>query len=441
MLTNRKDDVQATISRLAETPDIAAIRIYDKTGRIVMSAHAEEIGQRIMPDTETCRACHQDNRTTKAAILQPGKRAHEELRSDVLRHLSAIETEPSCVNSACHAHTADQRVLGVLDVEMSMAPMAAALRADKSHFFWATGILAVILLATVAVFIHRGIQIQRELQQAQRQVLHMEKMASLGKLSATVAHEINNPLSGMLVYAGLSRRDLQEQPLDPAVQKEVLGYLAVIERECRRCGDIVQNLLLFARRDGSSMAPVDVNEIVRRSLMLVEHHLHMSGLKLKTEYLEADSRIMADGGQLQQALVALLVNAVEAMSGLAEGQGELVVGLHGTADSIGIDISDNGIGIPNDVLPKIFEPFFSTKEAEKGVGLGLSVVYGIVERHGGRIDVDSKVGVPGGAPSTLGRGRGTTFHLTLPRQSSGKPSPPAPLPSCRVRQAGEGRLA
>jgi two-component system NtrC family sensor kinase len=144
--------------------------------------------------------------------------------------------------------------------------------------------------------------------------------------------------------------------------------------------------------------------------MLVEHHLHMSGLKLKTEYLEADSRIMADGGQLQQALVALLVNAVEAMSGVPEGQGELVVVLHGTADSVRIDIGDNGIGIRSDVLPQIFEPFFSTKEAENGVGLGLSVVYGIVQRHGGRIEVDSQVG------------KGTTFHLTLPRNPPEKPA-------------------
>jgi two-component system NtrC family sensor kinase len=152
------------------------------------------------------------------------------------------------------------------------------------------------------------------------------------------------------------------------------------------------------------MAAVDVNDVVRRSLMLVEHHLHMSGLKLKAEFLEGDSRITADGGQLQQALVALLVNAVEAMTGLEEGRGELTVRIRGTAEAIEIDVGDNGAGIPAEVLPKIFEPFFSTKEATNGVGLGLSVVYGIVQRHGGRIDVDSKVG------------SGTTFHLTLPRR-------------------------
>ena len=310
-----------------------------------------------------------------------------------------------------------RQVLGVLDLEMSTAPMAAALGAAKVHFLWATGILTIIILAVVAVFIRRGLQtpisrlcagtrriaagdldsrvevrghdelaelaeafnhmaedlsaarrevtqwsqnLERkvaektaELQQAQRQVLHMEKMASLGKLSATVAHEINNPLTGMLVYAELSRRDLQEQPLDPAVREEVMRYLSVIERECRRCGGIVQNLLFFARRSGASMAPVDVNDVVRQSLMLVEHHLHMSGLKLKAEFLEGDSRITADGGQLQQALVALLVNAVEAMSGLPEGRGELTVraARHGRTRSE-IDIGDNGIGIPGDVLPQ-----------------------------------------------------------------------------------------
>ena len=346
MLANRKDDVQATIARLAETPDIAAIRVYDKTGRIVMSARPEEIGRQLAADTETCRACHQDERTiSKAAILQPGKHADEKRLPDVLRHLSAIENSAGCSASSCHAHPADKAVLGVLDLEMSTAPMTAALGTAKTHFFLATAVLTCVVLAVVAVFIRRGLQapIARlsagtrriaqgdldtrvevsghgelaelakalngmaddlssarrevtqwseslenkvaektlELQQAQRQVLHMEKMASLGKLSATVAHEINNPLSGMLVYAGLCRRELHEQPLDPAVREEVLRYLEVIERECRRCGGIVQNLLLFARQSGSAMAPVNVNEIVRQSLMLVEPRLQMNGVELQ----------------------------------------------------------------------------------------------------------------------------------------------------------------
>jgi len=147
-----------------------------------------------------------------------------------------------------------------------------------------------------------------------------------------------------------------------------------------------------------------VNEIVRHCLMLVEHRLEMSGVQLQCELLPGNSQIVADSEQLQQALLALLVNAVEAMSAQPPDCGRLTVRLHGDADSITIEIGDNGVGIPEDVQARIFEPFFSTKEDTKGVGLGLSVVYGIVQRHGGRIEVDSYVGI------------GTTFYLTLPRQ-------------------------
>ena len=244
-----------------------------------------------------------------------------------------------------------------------------------------------------------------ELGRAQRQVLHMEKMASLGKLSATVAHELNNPLSGVLTYARLVRRELTEQPVAADVREELTRYLILIEKECSRCGAIVRNLLLFARRTGVTMAPLDLNEIVERSLMLVRHHLEISGVKLHCELLSGDREIVADGGQLQQALVALLVNSVEAMKGL-DGQGELSVRLKGSDHEVQIDIADNGMGIPAEVLPQIFDPFFSTKEAENGngVGLGLSVVYGIVQQHGGQIDVDSTVG------------QGTVFRVRLPRQ-------------------------
>ena len=163
------------------------------------------------------------------------------------------------------------------------------------------------------------------------------------------------------------------------------------------------------------MAPVDLNEVVERALMLVRHHLEMSGITLRSQLLEKDTVIVADAGQLQQALLALLVNAVEAMAG-QEG-GELSVCLRGTPFGVWIDIGDTGVGIPPEVLPLIFEPFFSTKEKESGVGLGLAVVYGIVERHGGRIEVKSQVG------------RGTVFHLWLPRrEQETTPAPAQVLP-------------
>jgi len=468
MLLNRKDEVQATIERLAHGPGISAIRVYDKDGAIVMSARREEIGRRIEIDVDTCLSCHEeDHQPRDTAILERKSLARIGDGPEVLRHLSVIENERTCATAACHAHPADNRVLGVLDLEMSMAPLDAAIRRAQKQFLWTTLTLILIVGLVVSVFLRRVVQrpvyrlfegtrriadgdletrievrgrhelarlaeafnqmagdlsaarrqvnewsqqLEHKVEEktkalglAQRQVLQMEKMASLGKLSATVAHELNNPLSGMLTYARLVRRELGDQAMDVGLRAELTRYLSLIEMECSRCGAIVQNLLVFARRRGAAMARIDLNEVVERSLMLVRHHLEIRGIRLKSELLAQDSEIVADAGQLQQALVALLVNAVEAMQGHDHGEGELTVRLRGTADEVQIDVGDTGLGIPPEVLPQIFEPFFSTKEAEKGVGLGLAVVYGIVQRHGGRIEVESHVG------------QGTVFHVRLPR--------------------------
>lgn len=462
MLLNRLDEVQAMIERLAAGGDVAAIRVYDKEGEVVLSSDRAELGSRAALEDPPCAGCHE-----AAARLDARLRATDLVRGpggEVLRQLSVIENDAACMASGCHAGAADQTVLGVLDVEMSMLPLEAALASERRQIVWATlGLMAVIgLVATVAFrrLIHRPIRALKEgtrriaggdldtriavagghelgylardfnrmaadldrsrrevtewsrtlearvaektaeLQAAQRQVMHMEKMASLGKLSATVAHEINNPLSGVLTYARLVERELAEQALPAEARAELARYLRLAQQECARCGEIVQNLLVFARRTGTEMRAVDLNEIVDRCLMLVRHHLELTGIALWTAPLEGDPVIRADPGQVQQALVALLVNAIEAMR---EG-GELTVRLAGDAERVRISIADTGVGMSTEVQAQIFEPFFSTKTRESGVGLGLAVVYGIVSRHGGRIEVTSEPGA------------GTTFDLELPRQ-------------------------
>lgn len=469
MLLNRLDQVQATIERLAQAPEVAAIRVYDKTGAIVLSARSSEYGQTIALDSDTCQSCHGNGVTLDDAVLQRSSLTQSEGGPEVLRHLIVIENEPSCAIAECHFHPADRRVLGVLDVEMSMAPLEAAIRTSKQQLLFTTIGLILISGLVAALFVRRVVhrptqqlyegtqriaagdletrievhgehelarlaeafnrmvgelrharqqvtewsetleqrvaEKTRQLQGAQRQVLHMEKMASLGKLSATVAHELNNPLGGILTYARLVKRELADQPLDPQMHADLDRYLGVIDKECSRCGTIVHNLLTFARRTGAQMARVNLNEIVERSLMLIRHHLEIRNVHLTRESLEDDPEIVADPGQIEQALIALFVNAVEAMQDSTSESNELLVRLTGAADHIEILIRDTGMGIHSSDLPHIFEPFFSTKgKQESGVGLGLAVVYGIVNRHGGQIDVSS---VPG---------EGTTFRIRLPRQ-------------------------
>lgn len=475
MLLNRPDLVQTTMHNLVRGPAVSAIRVYDKRGTIVMSADETEIGKAVPLDSAACQTCHAEGqgRIADAALLESSALTLVPKGPELLRHLSVIQNEQTCAKRDCHESPDKTRILGVLDVEVSMQPLEDAIRGTRNQMLWITaGLIAamgVVLGAFVRRVVHRPIARLREgtrriaagdldtriavpgdhelarlgqafnrmaedlaaarrevtnwsqtlevrvvektaeLQRAQRQVLHMEKMSSLGKLSATVAHELNNPISGMLNYTRLIQRVLAGQALDDDVRRELDGYLSVLQHECARCGSIVQNLLVFARRSGADMAPTDVNDIIDRSLMLVRHHLEIAGIRWRTGRLEGDPQVVADPGQLQQALVALLVNAVEAIRDSGDRDGELSVVADGDADFVTIHVADSGPGIPAAVLPQIFEPFFSTKDKESGVGLGLAVVYGIVQRHGGTIDVDTEPG------------RGTTFHLRLPRRP---PTPP-----------------
>jgi len=467
MLLNQLDEVQALLERMAEGPEVYAIRVYDKRGTIVLSAHPDEIGSHATLEETPCLGCHGSGDVTGAAV-ENSSLLHRTNGERALRHLLVLPNERTCSTAACHAHPPERTVLGVLDVEMSLTPVDQALAGDRLRLAATTILLILVtggiswgfvkrLVLTPASRLYEGTQrvaagdldarievpgrhelarlaaafnrmigdlaaarqeneewskrleekvIEKtsELQRAQRQVLHVEKMASLGKLAATVAHELNNPLSGILTYARLVKRSLGDTPLSPDELEQVRHHLTVVERECSRCGDVVRNLLQFARRDAGEMQEVSLDDVLDRSLLLMRHHLEMHGVRLQADVELRDTRFLCDPGQIQQALVALFVNAVEAMAETGDGEGELRVRLvDGPNDTIVIEVSDTGPGIPPELRTSIFEPFFSTKDAQSGVGLGLAVVYGIVQRHGGEIEVDS-------AP-----GRGATFRLRLPR--------------------------
>jgi two-component system NtrC family sensor kinase len=239
-----------------------------------------------------------------------------------------------------------------------------------------------------------------ELKKAQAHLLLVEKIASLGKLSAVVAHEINNPMFGILTYAKLCLKIIQNPTSFSRDQtNSVVQFLTVIRDEAIRCGDIVKNLLIFAKKDFGKWTEESLDKIINNSIQLVKHKIQIKELELNQELAEGNDIIYCDASGIQHILVALFINAIDAMS--KGGKLKVKTILLDSSQEVQIVISDTGGGIPEEVLPHIFEPFVSTKES---TGLGLAVVYGIIQQHKGEIEVDSK-------PN-----EGTTFVITLPRR-------------------------
>jgi signal transduction histidine kinase len=250
----------------------------------------------------------------------------------------------------------------------------------------------------------------KELKKASERVLMSEKMASLGKLSAMVAHEINNPLSGILSYLKLSLKLLGRGLPDQSTADSITHNLEISANEIKRVGDIVRNLLMFSRQSFGDFGETHLNNVIDKSIALIKHSLEMNGLTLHKELDEhGNDQLFCDASGLQQMFVALSVNAIEAM----DKGGRLTIStFYGDPDRIRLQVADTGKGIPEDVLPHIFEPFFSQKESKKSIGMGLSVVYGIVQAHHGSVAVDSRLGA------------GTTFTITLPRRWPADAPPP-----------------
>jgi len=228
------------------------------------------------------------------------------------------------------------------------------------------------------------------------QLLQAEKMAALGQTISGVAHELNNPLATIHSWA---ERLTERETLDPAVRRG----LDTILSESQRAARIVRNLLTFARKRQTTRAMVDVNQVVRETVALRAYEQHVSNVTIIDALAAGLPQVFADGYQVQQVLLNLIINAEQAMLS-ANGRGILVVRTwHDPAqEAVVLEINDDGPGIPDDLQPKIFDPFFTTKEVGQGTGLGLTVAYAIVHEHGGRIRLESRLG------------RGASFFVELP---------------------------
>ncbi len=250
-------------------------------------------------------------------------------------------------------------------------------------------------VATMGIYndLRERLAVERKLEEAQAQVAHSEKMASLGQLAAGVAHEINNPLTGILLYANLVLERLKkEHPL-----REDLEY--VVE-DTIRCKNIVKNLLAYSRQTNPSKEILQMNTLVEQSLSLIRDQELFMNIEVTKEMSDDMMLIHVDRNQLSQAVINLVINAVDAM----ERKGNLTFRTYRDkpARKVFLEISDTGPGIPEENLSKIFDPFFTTKELGKGTGLGLSTAYGLVKENGGDISVKDT------------SAQGTTFMLELP---------------------------
>jgi len=262
-------------------------------------------------------------------------------------------------------------------------------------------------VASVGIFsdLREHLKIRRELEESQAQLVQADKIASLGRLAAGVAHEINNPLAGILIYAELLQRDLEEVSPLKANMEEIIN-------QTLRCKQIVTRLLEFSRQSLGQKTLFDLNEVIRRCVDLIRHQPFFHNIAIIEDLDPELPQIIGDPGQLQQVFTNLLINAADAMD--SQGcQGCITITSRPEAlrDGVVLTFADTGKGIPLEIKDKIFEPFFTTKPPGKGTGLGLSIVFGVIQSHGGTIEAESPPG------------RGTIFTIRLPLESLDQSGP------------------
>ncbi len=559
MLANRREHLHNIINEIGKEASIRNVRVLNKEGEIIYSSLENEIGNMVDKNEESCYACHAKNQPLQKLSIQERTRIFR-VDPDSARALGIINpiyNEVSCWEADCHAHEKAKTVLGVLDISVSLKEIDQTAKNSTMNMilytFLATLFTAIIVRFLVKFLIQKPVRnlveatnyvavgnlnyriastrkdelgllansfdnMTKKIAEMRMQLFQSDKMASMGKLAAGVAHEINNPLTGVLTYSSFLLKRVKDNP-------EMKADLEVIVRETKRSREIVKGLLDFARQSTPRKGKIEINDVIENALTIVSNQLKINHVEMIKEYTKSIPQISGDSNQIQQVILNLVVNSIDsfgsnggkitiktnqiklapygitqirhancpkghdlidedhkidgrpsiklkAKSGTNEGfihldpiygnhnhhygiqfkknetvklfcphcdsslvdkdelgpdcdapvyklkipeQGTLkgcskfgcnwqnwdFVDQSGERNFIEIVIADNGCGIDNNDLEKIFDPFFSTK-GQKGTGLGLSVIWGIIDNHNGKISVDSTVG------------KGTSFKINLP---------------------------
>lgn len=461
MLADNRATVYQMVNEVASRPGIERIRMINREGIIVHSTASAEIGHVLDQKGAHCNLCHKAGKPLiRPPLLDRSRFFTLPDGKQVMGLAKSVQNDSSCSTAACHTHSESTKVLGVVDIIISLDVLKADLASYRNRIILLTVLLIILLGASLTFFtlhlVNRPVNellrhtarlangqldceltptssdelgelmcaFQRmtnnlrearndlkewghtleqkveerseELQRMQMQLVHTEKLASLGELVAGIAHEINNPLSGILIFSSLVAKDKR---LDPALRVDI----ETISGEAQRCAGIVKGLLEFARDYQPEMITCDINQVLIDSLRLVECQSVFQNVTIVRQLGNNLPEIMADQNQLKQVFINIFINAGQAMQDLKQAILEITTSANDTLDGgVVVRISDSGGGVPEEQLCKLFDPFFTTK-GTGGTGLGLSVSYGIIQAHGGTITAQSTLEV------------GTTFIISLPQ--------------------------
>ena len=464
MLLDHREGAYLVMNTIAEKQGIDRIRMFNKDGRLMFSTqpdervHLDKRAEVCSPCHVAATPLIKVDVPNRARVFRgpDGNRR--------IAMITPIYNEPSCSQASCHAHPESVTVLGVLDLTLDASGLDNEMGALKFRTallgLIEVAVIAGFLIVFTRRFVERPIRklvegtnavaemqldqpihvesseeldhlahsfnLMRErlreamaenaaftqrletkveertaqLRSAQQKLMQADRLSSLGQLAASVAHEINNPIAGVLNLSMLMQRIVKDDGIPDGRVEEFRKYLGQVASESARVGRIVSDLLSFSRRARPQKTAVDVNSIVRTTVSLVTHKLTLAGVEAELELDDNLAAIRGDSSQIQQVVMNLVLNGAEAI----KGHGKVTVRTRMTAERRGVvlEVVDTGSGIAPELLDKIFDPFFTTKEDVKGVGLGLAVVYGIVRSHRGEIEIDSRVG------------QGTTFRVTWP---------------------------
>ncbi len=462
MLKNDRYTIRHTIEKIGKNRMIKELRLINHKGKIVFSKQKNEIGIKLYKNKDIqCSVCHSNISSPEIPKVVYYKDNSNSFQN---KAIVPILNNPTCYTASCHAHSKDEKILGFLNLCLCAKPFQESIKQSELHIFL-IAIVFIFLFSTIMVLflkklitdplwqlventkkISKGdfniklpvnkkdeigelarsfkkmvVRIQefkekleglnRELEKrveekaaklklAQKTIIQAEKMSSLGRLAAVIAHEINNPISGLVVFINLLRKQVEKGNLTEKDLEKMNKNLIIMESEAKRCGKIVSELLAFSRSE-SQILPTDISEILKRSVEIMKLRIRdRDDIVIKLDIEPSLPLIKCDAGKMQQVFMNLIQNAIEAMP--MGGEIDIKAFFDRENRQVQIHINDTGVGIPEEYLAHIFEPFYSSKENGQSIGIGLFVVYGVIEQIGGKITVDSEVG------------KGTSFKIYLP---------------------------